>query len=64
MKGRHRRSRKDQHWVPRRDRLDIDEGEESDAIDTFTGADNDDLDRYKPGGDLYSDKEVKAEDLV
>lgn len=56
--------KKDEYWVPRRDRLDIDEGDESDSIDTFTGADNDDLDRYKPEGDLYSDKEVKAEDLV
>ncbi len=56
--------KRDEYWVPRKERLDIDEGEESDAIDTLTGADNDDLDRYKPGGDLYSDRKVKAEDLV
>ena len=56
--------RKDEFWVPKKDRLDIDEGDESDAIDSLTGADNEDLDRYKPRGDLYSDREVKAEDLV
>ncbi len=56
--------KRDEYWVPRKDRLDIDEGDDSDAV-TFNGdADNDDLDRYKPEGDLYSDREVKAEDLV
>ncbi len=56
--------KRDEYWVARKDRLAIDEGEESDSIEMFTGADHDDLDRYKLGGDLFSDREVKAEDHI
>lgn len=66
MKGRHGQSRfgRDEYWIPKRDRLNIDEGDDSDATDRLTGADDDDLDRYKPGGDLYSDKVVEEADLA
>jgi hypothetical protein len=45
--------------VSRRKRHDTDEGEGSNAITDETGADDDDLDRYKPGGDFYSDQIIE-----
>lgn len=50
--------------VPADQRLDTDEGPDSDALGDGTGDDADDLDRYKPGGDLYTDKVIPEDDLA
>lgn len=50
-------SRDEPYWVHPDHRYDIDSGDASDAVDKSTGDDASgvELDRYRPGGDLYGE---------
>jgi hypothetical protein len=60
LKGR----RKEDYSVPFWRRKKVDEGDQSNAIDNETGDDREEMQRHKPGGDLYSDRLVRKEDLA